>query len=165
MQLKKHNEVVTSLHDLDKIKQIILSKKWVIHKSSNSSANSFFNSNLTPNEVLFFNDLFKEYKNNYIDENDIHDVIFERAYINCHPSHHPGDWHTDNEYGFTLIYYPVSEVDFKDEGGIDIENNYEPYTSNSLCIFPANLKHRARMHTLVGILRYSIAFKYQTKNN
>ena len=125
----RHEDVVNSEFHFAKIKQIISSKKWVIQTSDTRSKTIlFFYAELTPNEVLFFTDLFKEYvkeyKNKYIVENNIDTIVFERAYINCHPAYHPGAWHIDNEYGFTLLYYPVTDFDFKDEGGLEIGNKY-----------------------------------------
>lgn len=164
MQVVRHADVVKSAFHLLTIKELISSKKWSIQRSDTINT-LFFYAALTPNEILFFNDFFMEYyndyRNKYIVENNIDTVVFDRAYINCHPAYHPGSWHADNESGFTLLYYPVTYFDFKDEGGLEIENEYQPYVPNSLCIFDGNLKHRARMHTIVGALRFSIAFKYK----
>jgi len=164
MNVRRYYNVLNSAY-FGQVDQILNHRFWTMQTSDQNTKNVFFFSPLNDEEIQFFANhtanLFRE----YLAENSIpvSEATFERAYINCHPCYHPGDWHVDNSSGVTMLYYPNSPVDFGQEGGTEIDTHgYEPYVSNSLLIFPAHLLHFARQHTVHGAFRFSIAFKFQT---
>lgn len=135
---------------------------WKFQTSDPFSLNIFFISYLLEHEQEFFLTKLNDIKNDYILENNItRGVFFERSYINCHPCYHPGDFHIDNSHGFTMLYYPPSAENFKNQGGTEIVGHgTEPYISNSVLIFPANCLHSAQEHSVKGKFRFSAAFKF-----
>ena len=163
MNIKRHINVVTSSEDLKNIEDLLLDRLWAIQSSSMGGSASFFMSILDHIEIVFFDRLFRDLVIDYVKENNINKFEFEVAYINCHPCQHPGDWHTDGESGFTLLYYPISKTDFGLEGATDFKDfETQYYIGNSILIFPANIEHMATEHRHPGIFRYSIAFKFKT---
>lgn len=138
------------------------SRSWVFQKSMPNTDNVFLMSSLDATETKFFLQHFNQYIEKYKADNLNGTFAFERAYINCHHSYHPGDWHIDNESGFTLLYYPETDIDFNNEGGTEIKDHgIEPYIKNSILIFPANRLHQAQGHSINGKLRFSIALKFR----
>lgn len=125
----------------------------------------FWKSQLQVLEGYLSHKLFKDVLDDYINLNSLHNapISMYDAYINCHPSYHPGGWHTDisKGQGITLLYYPDVGVNYLDGGGTEIEGHgIEQYIPNSCIVFPGQVKHRALEHTVPGAYRFSIAFKY-----
>jgi hypothetical protein len=163
MNIKRYIDVVKSSEVLKNIEDILSNRLWSIQSSYTGSSINFFMSVLDHTEIVFFDRLFRDLVKDYTKENNINEFEFERAYINCHPCQHPGDWHVDGKSGFTLLYYPVSATDFGLEGATDFKDfEIQYYIGNSVLIFPANTDHMATEHRHPGILRYSIAFKFKT---
>jgi hypothetical protein len=158
---------VVDTSEIDVIKRMISRKEWSIHSSNEDSKSKFFITQMTSVQTHNFLSKFSAFVRQYLIENNIkNEIDFERAYINCHPAYHPGEWHLDNESGVTALYYPDMGVNFGEEGGTDIKDHgYELYIPNSLLIFPGNIEHMARQHTSVGTFRFSIAFKFIIKND
>ena len=158
----KHFKDVIPQNEFNAVENILKDRNWTIQSSNEHKRTSFFYSEMNQNEVNFFVTYIESLLNEYIKENNITNQIFlERAYINCHPCFHPGDWHTDNNSGFTVLYYPNSKVDFKEEGSTAFKDFIQPYIKNSVLIFPANILHMATEHSQKGTFRYTIAFKFQ----
>lgn len=110
-------------------------------------------------EINFFLKYFQSYLEDYINKNN-QKVLFERAYINAQYCYQPGDWHVDNDTGFTMLYYPHSKIDFGDEAGLEIKDHgIEKYIPNSLLFFPANIPHKSLEHSKKQY-RFSVAFKF-----
>lgn len=162
MNIKRHTDVIKSSEDLKNIEDLLSNRLWTIQSSSIGGSASFFMSILDHIEIVFFDRLFRDLVKDYIKENNINEFEFERAYINCHPCQHPGDWHVDGESGFTLLYYPISKTDFGLEGATDFKGYAtQYYIRNSVLIFPANIEHMATEHKQPGVFRYTIAFKFK----
>jgi hypothetical protein len=161
MNIKRYIDVVKTSEDLKNIEDMLSTRLWTIQSSYKDSHINFFMSYLNHVEVNFFERLFRDLINDYAETNNINKFNLKRAYVNCHPCHHPGDWHIDGESGFTLLYYPISTTDFGLEGATDFKD-YAPqyYIGNSVLIFPANVEHMAAEHRQQGVFRYSIAFKF-----
>lgn len=168
MLVKRYLDIIKQ-EDILAVKHIIENKDriWKFQTSDPFSTNIFFISYLLENEQEFFLEKLNAIKDDYILRNNIKEkVSFERSYINCHPCHHPGDFHIDNLSGFTMLYYPSSEENFENDGGTEIVGHgVEPYISNSVLIFPANFLHAAQGHTIKGKFRYSVAFKFYLEFN
>jgi hypothetical protein len=163
MEIKRYYDIITEQEDFKTIIKILTNRNWVIQSSNIDDTNNFFMSNLFDDEINFYLQKFDSVLSMYAKNNGIQETLFiERAYINCHPCYHPGNWHVDNLTGFTLLYYPETETDFGDEGGTDFKNfNFEKYIPNSILIFPADELHMATEHSQKGKFRYSIAFKFR----
>jgi hypothetical protein len=158
----KHYKNVIPQNEFSAIENILKNRNWIIQSSTGDGDTSFFYSEINQNEVNCFEKYFGPLVQEYIKENNItNQIFFERAYINCHPCYHPGSWHIDNESGLTLLYYPISKVNFKKEGGTAFKDFTQYYVENSLLIFPANMLHMATEHSHKGIFRYTVAFKFQ----
>jgi len=159
----KHYENIIPKNEFDIVEKTLKNRNWIIQSSDRKSTTSFFYSEIDQNEINFFKNYFGPLLEDYIEENNITDsIFFERAYINCHPCYHPGSWHTDSdELGLTMLYYPPSQIDFKNEGATAFKDFTQYYIGNSLLIFPANILHMATEHSYKGIFRYTIAFKFR----
>lgn len=125
----------------------------------------FLKARLHQLECYFLNQSFRPFIDEYINHAGYRDKTVELydGYINCHPSFHPGQWHVDmlEGVGFTVLYYPDMDVDYRDSGGTEVKGyGVEPYVPNSLVIFPAEIEHRALEHTVPGAYRFSVALKY-----
>lgn len=157
----RFTDVLESIDNLF-VQKIISGKDYKIHQSTSNSVSQFFSTDLTESEIDFFFQKFKNCLFNYISSNlGDKKAVFERAYINCHPAFHPGDWHVDSVNGITALYYPESKIEFINEGGLDFKDyGYYHYIPNSLIIFPGSIEHMAVHHTKIGVLRFSIAFKW-----
>ena len=162
MDIKRYLNVVSE-SNLETIEKILINRTWKIQSSKPNDPTIFLMSELEDNEINFFIEIFSNLIIEYAQQNNIYEEIsFERAYINCHPCYHPGDWHIDNEFGFTVLYYPLSKTDFGIEGATDFKDiGPQFYIGNSLLIFPSNILHMATEHSHKGVLRYSIAFKFK----
>ena len=162
MNIIRHTNALHA-EDMGFVRTLLKDRTWTVQSSMESDGSRFFMSGLNRKEIDFFYQRWSTFVKKYVEDNLISAPIkFERAYINCHPCFHPGHWHIDNYEGFTLIYYPESEVEFGDEGGTDIMGfGYQAYIPNSFIIFPANVMHMAREHSAKGVFRYSVAFKFQ----
>ena len=166
MDIKRYLNVVAESNLLT-VEQILVNRTWKIQSSNPNDFSIFLMSDLKEDEIIFFEGIFSNLIVDYIHENNIkEEILFERAYINGHPCYHPGDWHTDNPFGFTALYYPLSKTDFGFEGATDFKDiGPQYYIGNSLLIFPSNILHMATEHSQKGILRYSIAFKFKILND
>jgi hypothetical protein len=161
MKIKRHlNAIDPSAHK--SIDMSIYNKQWNLGGQGKDSTFKFFGTVLEKHETDFFLNALSPFIDEFIKENNITDkIMLQRSHINCNPAYHPGDWHIDWPNGFTVLYFPIPESDFGDEGGTDFEGHgYEPYIPNSVLIFPGYIKHVACQHTKVGIFRFSIAFKF-----
>lgn len=164
MKIKRYTDVIKSIDDLEHIEDLLSTRLWIIQSSNSDNRTNFFMSYLDQVEVNFFEQQFRTIISEYTRENNIDKFDFERAYINCHPCGHPGNWHIDGDNGFTLLYYPLSKTDFGTEGATAFKDKgicY--YKNNSIVIFPANIEHMATEHSHKSTFRYTIAFKFQIK--
>lgn len=147
--------------EFDKIERLILNREWKIHFSWNQNQELFFASELTGEEIGYFNQFFQPYYDAYLARDEFKGMEIKKAYINCYPAYHPGGWHEDAPQGFTALYFPFSFVDFDNEAGIEFKDlGVLPYQNNTLTLFPQTLLHRGLMHTRVGKFKYSVAFKF-----
>jgi hypothetical protein len=161
LKIKRYYDVVSNA-DLKIIDNILNNRSWTMQRSGMDGPKTFFESVITADEYQSLGNLFGPVLNDYIAEHNISNISLERSYINCHPCYHPGSWHIDNQAGITLLYYPLSEIDFGDEGATDFENlEKQLYIENSILIFPANLRHMATEHSHKGKFRYTFAFKFK----
>jgi len=157
-----HNIIPLELSAL--IKEIVWRSGFGMECSNLESEFSFFSRDLEETEKIVLWDILNIYFYQYTIKYKIDPLTLKpnRIYVNCHPAYHPGDWHTDSsEPAITMIYYPDIDIDYVNEGGLEIENHgIEPYIANSLLIIPSNIRHRTQMHTLIGKMRFSIAIKF-----
>jgi hypothetical protein len=161
LKIKRYCNVVQDA-DLKIIDNILNKRSWTMQRSGMDGPRTFFESVLTPDEYESVGNLFGPILKDYIIEHDISNISLERSYINCHPCYHPGGWHIDNKSGITLLYYPLSDVDFGDEGATDFKDlEKQLYIGNSILIFPSNLLHMATEHSHKGTFRYTFAFKFR----
>jgi hypothetical protein len=152
---------VIPVTEFDNIEQMILNRDWKIHFSWNEVQELFFASELSSNEIEYFNQFFQPYYNVYLAKNEYQGMVIKKAYINCYPAHHPGGWHEDAPQGFTALYFPFSFINFRDEAGTEFKDlGIAPYQNNTLTLFPQSLTHRGCIHTQIGKFKYSIAFKF-----
>lgn len=161
MKIERYYDCFSYLEN-ERILGILHTDNYGIQKSYEKSNLLFFLKHLNKEEISFFWSHLKIFFIRYTEKHNIDadQLYFERVYVNCHPAFHPGDWHRDGEEGLTLLYYPDNEVDFKNEGGLEIEGHgVESYVPNSLIIMPAEVLHRAQIHTIIGQIRFSVAFK------
>ena len=163
MQIKRYKNVVNS-KEINKINVILYSliRFWRFQTSRTvdpENQKPFLIGILEISEINYLLGLFQPYIQDYLNEFP-QKVKFERAYLNAQFCYQPGDWHSDNETGFTVLYYPDNGIDFGDEAGLEFKDHgVEKYISNSLIIFPANIAHRSLEHSKHDY-RFSIAFKY-----
>jgi|TARA_R100000482_G_C5128749_1_gene150472 hypothetical protein len=81
---------------------------------------------------------------------------FSRSYVNCHPPHSSGNFHTDDG-DLTLLFYP--DKNEKNKGGTEFKDATNvDYKTNRLIIFDAKILHKANIN-LSNEMRYSIAWK------
>ena len=160
LRIKRYYDVVED-KDLKTIDNILTDRSWLMQSSREAGEKIFFQSFLTSDEHQLLGKLFVSVLLEYIKEHNISNVLFEKSYINCHPCFCPGSWHVDNEVGITMLYYPLSNVDFGNEGATAFENlESQPYIGNSILIFPSNLLHMANEHSHKSVFRYTFAFKF-----
>lgn len=148
----------------DVIKKILWKDGYQIEMSDvRTGISVFFAKDIDGDEKTFIWEFLSIYFSQYTRKYKIKSTTLKpyRSYVNCHPAYHPSDWHLDSdENGITMIYYPDIGINYGDEGGLEIKDHgIEPYIPNSLIIMPANILHRAQMHTMIGKLRFSIAIK------
>jgi len=160
LRIKRYYDVVAD-KDLKTIDNILTDRNWIMQASQDDDTKTFFQSFLSSDEHQLLGELFSSVLLEYIKEHNISNALFEKSYINCHPCFCPGSWHIDNEVGFTMLYYPLSNIDFGNEGATDFENlESQPYIGNSILIFPSNLRHMAAEHSHKRVFRYTFAFKF-----
>jgi hypothetical protein len=162
LKIKRYYDVV-QVEDLKIIDNLLHDRSWTMQRSGKDGPKTFFESVLTGDEYHLLGNFFGPVLINYLEEHNISvsNTSLERSYINCHPCYHPGGWHIDNDVGITMLYYPLSNIDFGNEGATDFKNlEKQLYIGNSILIFPANLLHMATEHSHKGELRYTFAFKF-----
>lgn len=163
-KVKRHLAVLPN-NEYIAVRQILLTEPgYQIQWSDEGSQYFLFYRELGREHLEWLWPFVNQFYGDYVKENciDFDQVKLERIYVNCHPSHHPGDWHVDGGTGFTLLYYPDLDIDYGDEAGLEIEDHgIEPYIPNSVLIIPGDVPHRAHMHTQIGKFRFSIAIKFR----
>lgn len=167
LKISRHLNVLPE-HEFLSIQQILFTEPgYRIQWSDDGSEFFFFYRELDQNHLQWFWPFINQLYGRYVIENDLDFscVRLERLYINCHPSHHPGDWHDDGGSGFTLLYYPDLSIDYQGGGGLEIEGHgIEPYVPNSVLIIPGDVQHRALQHNIIGKFRFSIAIKFRLES-
>jgi hypothetical protein len=164
IKIKRHLAVLPK-NEYVAVRQILLTEPgYQIQWSDQSSEYFFFYRELGREHLEWIWPFVNQYYGEYVQDNhlDFNQVKLDRIYVNCQPSHHPGDWHEDGGPGFTLLYYPDLDIDYGDEAGLEIKGHgIEPYIPNSVLIIPGDVTHRANMHTQIGKFRFSIAVKFR----
>ena len=147
MQITRYENVV-SPENISKINEILYSliRFWRFQTSRTTDPQNqkpFLIGMLETSEINYLLSLFQPYIQDYLKVYP-QKVKFERAYLNAQFCYQPGDWHNDNETGFTVLYYPDNGINFENEAGLEFKDHgIEKYIPNSLLIFTAHIPHRS----------------------